>query len=91
MTTPFMGERETIAAFDPRGFFWVQALVEHDSGLVEKHCPKDIGATLGIARNAKQPVGVVELDAELEVLLDDIFDGDWRRDGYASSVRVFGQ
>jgi len=26
---------------------------------------------------AEQPVGIVKLDPELEVLLDDIFDGNW--------------
>ena len=34
---------------------------------------------------------VVELDAELEVLLNNVFDGDRRLDGDATRLRVFGQ
>ena len=71
-----------------RSLLRVEALVDHDPGLVEENCTEDIGVTLGIARNAKQFVGVVELEAELKVLLDDILDRDRWLDGDATRLRV---
>ena len=56
----------------------------------KKIAAKDVGIETR-TRHAEQFVGVVELDAELEVLLDDVFDGDRRRDDDAARVRVFGQ
>jgi hypothetical protein len=91
MTTGFMPERETVAPLHSAPFNGVQALIDHDSRFIEKNRPQDVGATAGTTRNAKQFMGVVELNAQPEVSLDDIFDGDRRRDCYASSVRVFGQ
>jgi hypothetical protein len=67
--TPAVGasQREAIAAFLRRVLLRVEALVDHDSGLVEENRAEDVGAALRIARNAKQLVGVGELEAELEV------------------------
>src|SRR5215204_2525779 len=39
----------------------------------------------------EQAVHIVELDTELEVLLDDVLDGDRRGDANASLLRIFGQ
>jgi hypothetical protein len=39
----------------------------------------------------EQPVHVVEFDAKLQVLLDDVLDRDLTRDGDATSLLVFGQ
>jgi hypothetical protein len=70
MPTTFMGERETIAAFLRRVFLRIEALVDHNAPIVEENCSKDVGFE-ALTRHAEQLVGVVELDAELEVLLDD--------------------
>lgn len=90
MPTTFMGERETVAAVLRRVFFWIKALVDHDAPVVEENCSKDVGIEAR-ARHAEQLARVVESDAELEVLLDDAFDGDRRRNDDATRVRVFGQ
>src|ERR1700737_1049957 len=83
MPTSLVGERETVAAFLRRVFLWIEALVDHDAPIVEENCSKDVGIEAR-TRHAEQLVGVVELDAELEVLLDDVFNGDWRgEDGAA--------
>jgi len=42
----------------------------------KRHCAEDVGIA-AITRHPEQPMGIVKLDPELEVLLDDIFDGDW--------------
>src|SRR6202023_1302121 len=86
-----MGQRETIAAFHRRILLRIEALVDHDPGLIEENCAEDIGVTLGIARNAKQFVGVVELHAKLEMLLDDVLNRDRRFHLHTTGVRELCQ
>ena len=67
MPAALVGERETIAAFLRRVLLRIEALVDHDAPIVEENCSKDVGFEAR-TRHAEQLVGVVELDAELEVL-----------------------
>jgi hypothetical protein len=78
MSTALMGHRVKGAALLRRILLGVEAFVDHDPGLVEEHRAENVGVEVG-TRHTEQAVGVVEFDAELEVLLDDIFDGDRRR------------
>ena len=92
MADCFMGQRETIAAFHQRVLLRIEALVDHDPGLVEEHRAEDVGVQIEAgARHAEQAVSVVELDAELKVFLDDILDRDRWLDSDATRLRVFGQ
>ena len=75
MTTTLMGKRETVAAFLHRVFLWIEALVDHDAPISDEDRAEDIGIG-SRAWHAEQFVGVIELDAELQVLLDDVFDRD---------------
>jgi hypothetical protein len=90
MSATLMGHSIEVAALLRRVLRGVEAFIDHDPGLVEEHRAEDVGVEAG-PRHTEQAVGVVELDAELEVLLDDIFDGDRRGDGNASRLRLFGQ
>src|ERR1700731_5176047 len=87
MPAALVGERETIAAFLRWVLLWIEALVDHDAPIVEENCSKDVGIEAR-TRHAEQLVGVVELDAELEVLLNNVFDGDRRRDDDAARGRA---
>jgi hypothetical protein len=88
MPAAFMGQCKTVTAFLRRVLLRVEALVDHDPALIEEDRTKNVGVALGITRNTEQLVRVVEVDAELEVLLDDILDGNRRDDGYAPGPRV---
>ena len=59
---------------------------------VEEYRTENVGIETGPQRGTpKQSVHVVELDAELQVLLDDVLDRERRRDDDAAGLRVFGQ
>jgi hypothetical protein len=75
MSTALMRKREAIATFLRRFLLRVESLVDHDASVVKENGAKDIGVGAR-ARHAEQFVGVIELDAKLEVLLDDVIDGD---------------
>ena len=58
---------------------------------VEKHCTENVWVLPALAGHTEPTVGIVELDTELEVLLDDILNGDRRSDDDASRLREFVQ
>jgi hypothetical protein len=66
------------------------AVGDSSSGADRRNRTKDVGIETG-TRTAEQAVHVVELDAELQMLLDDILDGDWWRDQCTARLRIFGQ
>jgi len=66
VTTALVSKSETITPFFLGRLLRIQALVDYDPPLVEKNRTKDVGLGPGIARNAEQFVGVVELDAKLD-------------------------
>ncbi len=70
----------------------IEAFVDHDPLLLEEDGAEDIGIEPDArTRHAEQPVRVVELDADLQVLLDDVVDRDGRFDRDAARVGIFGQ
>ena len=92
MTTTLVRQSETIPAFHRRIFFWIEAFVDHDPGLVEEDRAEDVRVEARTrTRNAEAAVGIVELDSELQVFLDDIFDGNRRCDHNAARLLIFGQ
>ena len=59
----------------------IEAFVDDDPLFVKEDRAEDIGFEADArTRHAEQPVRVVELDAELQVLLDDVVDRDRRFD-----------
>ena len=58
---------------------------------IEREAARRVARALGVTRHIEQAMGVIELDAELEVLLDNILNGDWRGDGHATRLRIFGK
>ena len=86
MTTPFMCERKPVAAFFGGVIFRIKAFIDNNPRLVKKYCAEDVRfhAKTG-TWDAKQAVGVIKFNTELEVLLDDILDGG---DGVVGQGRV---
>ena len=82
-----MPERKAIAAFLLRVLFRIEALVDHDAPISDEDRAEDIGIG-SRAWHAEQFVGVIELDAELQVLLDDVFDRDRGCNREAARVRL---
>src|SRR5688572_5302060 len=76
-----------IAAFPRRVLLRIEALVDHDTTIIEENRAEDVGIAAR-ARHVEQLVGVVELDAKLQILLDDVIDGDRRLDNDAACVRI---
>src|SRR4030088_2972542 len=75
MSAAFVRKRKTVAALHCGPYFGIEAFVNDDSTAVEPDCAEDVGVQARpTARHIEQPVQVVELDAKLEVLLDDILD-----------------
>jgi hypothetical protein len=59
--------------------------------LFEEHRTENVGAETDTGTGlVPQPVHLVELDAKLQMLLDDVIDGDRRLDQYPTRLRVFG-
>ncbi len=92
MSAAFVGERETIASFLGRIGIGIEALVDHDPLLVEVDGAENIGIEPDArTRNAEALVHVVELDADLQMLFDDIVDRNWCFDRDAARMGIFGQ
>jgi hypothetical protein len=84
--------RVAIAPFLDRVGVGIEAFVDHDPLLLEEDGAEDIGIEPDAGtRHTEQPVRVVELDADLQVLLDDIVDRDGRFDRDATRMSIFGQ
>jgi hypothetical protein len=74
-----MGGCVAIAPFFGRVGVGIEAFVDHDPLLLEKDGAEDIGIEPDArTRHVEQPVRVVELDADPQVLLDDVVDRDGR-------------
>ena len=92
MTTTFVRQRKPVAAFFGGVFFRIKAYIDNDPRLVKKHCAEDVRLHAKAGTwDAKQTVGVIKFNAELEVFLNDILDGDRRHDGRAYLSTIFSQ
>ena len=92
VSAALMREREAITAFLRRVLLRVEALVDHDAPIIEENRAEDVGIeTEAGTRHAEQLVGIVELEAELEVLLDDVLDRDRRLHYDTTRLRIFGK
>ena len=81
VTAPLMCQGEAITAFLVRVLFGVETLVNDNPLFIEKYRAQDVGALAEVgAGNTEQTMGIVELNAELEVLLNNVFDGNRRFD-----------
>ena len=81
VTAPLMCQGEAITAFLVRVFFGVETFVNNNPLFIEKYRAQDVRALTEVgAGNAEQTMGIVELNAELEVLLHYVFDGNRRFD-----------
>ncbi|MER8809561.1 hypothetical protein [Mesorhizobium australicum] len=70
----------------------VEAFVDHDPLLVKEDRAENIGIEADArTRHAEQPVRVVELNADLQVLLDDVVDRDRRFDRDAARMGIFSK
>src|SRR5579884_2896625 len=77
--TAFVHEGKTVTPFDRRVLLGVQAFVDDDSARVKPDCPEDVRLQIEpAARHIEESVQVVELDAKLEIFLNDILDRDRR-------------
>jgi hypothetical protein len=92
MAAPLVRQREAITAFLRRVLLGVETLIDDDATVIEPNHPEDVGIkTEAGARHAEQLVHVVELDAKLQMLLDDVFDGDRRRNHDVARPRIISQ
>ena len=93
VSASLVAERKAKSAFHRRVFLGIEALVDHDALVVKENRAENVGTLAPVkagARNAEQPMGVVELNAELEVLLNNVLDGNGRFDNEATRLRKFG-
>ena len=84
-----MCQGETIAAFLCWILLGVETLVDNDAFLVKEHRAQYVGTLPEVwagAGNAKQVVSVVVLNAELEILLNNVFNGDGWLDNQAARM-----
>jgi len=87
-----MGGRVAIAPFLSRVGVGIEAFVDHDPLLLEEDGAEDVGIEPNArTRHAEQPMRVVKLDADLQVLLDDVVYRDGRLDREAARMGIFGQ
>lgn len=91
MPAPFMSERKAIARLHRGADFRIEALVNHDPAIFEKDGAENIGIAGGFARYPEKLVCVVKLNAQFEMLLDDVLYWDWWGNDDAASLRVFSQ
>ena len=92
MTAAFMRKGETIAPFHRGALLGIEAFVDDDSAGVEPNCAEYVRVQSNpAARNIEQAVQIVELDAKLEVLLDDVLDWDRRLHLDAPGMGVLGE
>jgi hypothetical protein len=75
---PFKREREAVAPFDPWMLLRIKAFVDDDFAALQPDRAEYVllATKEATARNPQQAVQVIELDPKLEVLFDDVLDGD---------------
>jgi hypothetical protein len=81
MPTALVRKCEAVTALHGRTLLGIKTFVDDDSAGVEPDCSEDVGVEPEpepAARYIEQPVQVVELNAKLEVLFDDVLDRDRR-------------
>jgi hypothetical protein len=84
-------ERVAISALFRRVCVRVKAFVDHDPLLIEEHRPDNLRIeTKARTWNAEKPTQVVELDAKLEVLFDNVVNGNRRLDCKLPRMRILG-
>jgi hypothetical protein len=57
---------------------------------LKEHRAEDVGVVAG-TRHAEEAMRIVEFDCELQVLLDDVLDRDWRLDNEPACARILGE
>jgi hypothetical protein len=89
--TALMRQRKAKSAFLERVLLRVKALIDYDAMFIEVDRAENVRIAFGIARNSEHSMGVVELDAELQMLFDDILDGDGRFNDNTSRLGKLSQ
>jgi hypothetical protein len=69
---------EAKSAFLVRVLIRVEAVIDHDPIFIEENSAENVRVAFANARNSKKSMGVIELDPELQMLLDNIVNRDGR-------------
>jgi hypothetical protein len=89
--TALVRQRKAKSAFLERVLLRVKALIDYDAMFIEVDRAENVRIAFGIARNSEHSMGVVELDAELQMLFDDILNGDGRFNDNTSRLGKLSQ
>jgi hypothetical protein len=92
MSAAFVRQREPVATFFRGVLLRIEAFIDHDPAFFEEYRAENVGfETDARTRYAKQPMHVIEFDAELEMLLDNILDRNSPDDFDSARLLVFGE
>src|SRR5205823_1196297 len=86
MSTSFMREGKPVAALACGPLLGIKAFVDDDPAAFKPNGAVDIRVPAATARHAESFMQIVELDAKLEMFLDDVLDRDRRPYVNAPSV-----
>ena len=75
MAATLVRDGKTITAFLRWILIGIKALIDENTS-VAVNCPEDVSISVQRSGNIVPSVHIIKLDAELEVLLDNVFDGN---------------